>query len=403
MKERKRNPNVRVIPVREVEHKSFSDLVAIRGHANFYVNLLSGKITYRARGRKIPTGKTSIMEAKSYVEVVMRTESEGVTESKAARDSSGEINPLLADIWDELIESKRGESEQSTIENYQTNWRNAISQFWGKKHVGDVNDLNVIAFKKWYLINKPNRYFGHTLCHFKVLLKHAMTLGYLRRMPDLSPLENVDEVTSKRNKREWGKVSKAFTEDQVLKLLAAAKEIERPDMRSRAHLGILLGVRCGLRKNEVLGLRWTENGTESWVDLKNSVLNIWSKKNFKWREIAIPNEVIEALKVQFSLTGTNAYVFSGILDPNDFISSQVFDKVWSDCRTAAGVGGRFHDLRHTFATRTAEEGWPPVIACQILDQSLKIYQMTYCKPSSESKAAWMRKTFDRPPEPRNED
>lgn len=398
MKDRKQNPNLRVIPVRSVVHKSFSDLVGIRGHANYYVNLLSGKITFRSRGRKIPTGKTSIMEAKSYVEVFLRSEAEGVTEKQASRDAKGQINPTIASIWDDLIASKSAESEPSTIENYQTNWRNGLSGFWGKKHVGDINDLNVIAFKQWYLVNKPQRYFGHTLCHFKVLLSYAMTYGYLKKMPDLSPLRNVDEVTAKRKKKEWGKASKVFTEDEILKLLAAAARIKRPDKAARATLGILLGSRCGLRKMEAMGLRWSENGTESWVDLKNSVLHVWSKKNFKWREIALTDEVAAGFREQFKFTGANAYVFSRFLDPNKFISSQIFDKVWTGCKKAAGVSGRYHDLRHTFATRTAEAGWPPVIACAVLDQSLKIYQQVYCHPSSDSKAEWMRKTFEKAPE-----
>ena len=102
---------------------------------------------------------------------------------------------------------------------------------------------------------------------------------------------------------------------------------------------------------------------------------------------------MEAFQIQKQFTDS-VWVFPMPSDPTRHISSQVFDKVWFKCRSLAGVTGRYHDLRHTFATKTAEDGWPPVVACEVLDQSLAIYQKTYCKPSQESKTKWMLKTFD---------
>jgi integrase len=394
MKARNQNPAVRVIPVRQVVHTRHSDLVAIRGHRGYYVNLLSGRITYRKGRTKIPTGETEIMKAKRFVETMLKAHAEGITEEQASRALAGELNPTLETLWNDLIAEKRNEAEGSTIENYMTNWRNAIAPFWSKRHVHEVTDQTIVSYKKWYLEQHPTRYFGHTLCHLKVLLKYAVAQKFIKAMPDTKPLENVDEITSKRKRREWGKVSKAFTEAEVQALLAAAERIKRPDMRSRAVLGILLGVRCGLRKMEAMSLRWSSNGVDSWVDLDGRIIHVWSKKNFKWREVPIPKAVLQAFVRHQNEYIASEWVFPMPSNPERFITSQVFDKVWAQARELASVDGRFHDLRHTFATRTAEEGWPPVIACEILDQSLKIYQRTYCKPSTDSKRSWMLRDED---------
>lgn len=389
---KKQYPNLNVIPVRNVVHKRYSDLVAIRGHRNFLVNCLSGKITYLKGSVKIATGAVNIMEAKRIVEERLKIIG-GMTDEQAKRSRSKEINAKISDIWNEMIEQRRVEWEESTICNYQTNWRNALSQFWGDKRAGDINEENILKYKTWYLMNKPTRYFGHTLCHFNVLLEYAKTMRHIREVPSLDALSNVDEITTKNRGREWQSDSKAFSASDVVSLLQASQKLRTPQARSRAMLGILLGVKCGMRKMEALKMKWSEGGRFAWVDFSKGVLNVWSYKNHKWREIPLPGDVKDALLNQKSLT-TGPWVFPMPSNPQRHLSSQVFDKVWVQCKSLANVEGRFHDLRHTFATKTAEDGWPPVVACEILDQSLKIYQKTYCKPSAESKSKWMMMSFD---------
>ena len=46
----------------------------------------------------------------------------------------------------------------------------------------------------------------------------------------------------------------------------------------------------------------------------------------------------------------------------------------------------FHDIRRSFASMTADNGWPPLVACAILDMSLEIYQKVYCKVSEDAKS-----------------
>lgn len=388
---RTKYPNLKVIPVNDVEHKNFSDLVRIRGHQGYYVNCLSGKITFRKGSLKIPTGKVTIMEAKRYVEEFEKMRA-GMSKDQAKRSTAGVLNPSVVTIWDEMIEQRKVEWESSTVDNYQTNWRNAIKPFWGDKFASDINEKNVMLFKKWYLTEKPTRYFGHTLSHLSVFLNFAKTMGYIGSVPDLQILQNVDEITTKNRGKEWQSDDKVFKDEEIERLLEASAKMRSDYKKSRARLGILLGVKFGMRKMEAMKMKWSESGRFAWVDLPKDVLHVWSYKNHKWREVPLIEDVKKALEHQRQFTGESEWVFPGTQDPGQHISSQVFDKVWVSCKKIAGVEGRFHDLRHTFATKTAELGWPPVVACSVLDMSLRIYQRKYAKPSVDSKHKWMMDT-----------
>ena len=131
------------------------------------------------------------------------------------------------------------------------------------------------------------------------------------------------------------------------------------------------------------------------VDIQKKVLRVWSFKNHEWREIPLMPEVADAFKEHYKHVAKSPWVFPMVTDPERHCSSQILDKGWYEARELAGIRGRlrFHDLRHTFATRTAEENWPPILACEILDMSLSVYQNTYCKGSLAKKDQLLRKTF----------
>lgn len=381
-------------PATNVVHKNFKDLVAIRGHQNYYGNLLSGKITYRFRGIKIHTGETSIFKAKEVVfEKLKSTEGSSTLDIKAAR--LGIKKHLFSDVWNEFEEFKTTGRKPSTLKAYKKNNSIIYSVFFKNKTIDSIDYSTLIQFKKWYINNFPKRYFNKTYIYLKSVLTYAYNKKYIKEIPDLSILDDIDEITAKNRKRQWMSSSCTYTDSEIKKLLLMAKTLKTDHNKAKAYLGILLGASCGLRKMEGLSLKWADdkNGS-SFVSLEKNEILVWSEKNYKHRIVPFNNTVREAFIAQKKYTANSEWVFP-MVNLKHHITGQNFDRVWNLCRKKANVQGRYHDLRHTFATRTAELGWPPVVTCEILDQTLAVYQRRYCKPSPESKHSLMqRKIYD---------
>ena len=105
---------------------------------------------------------------------------------------------------------------------------------------------------------------------------------------------------------------------------------------------IILGIDCGLRRGEILKLKAED------VNFKNNTAVLKETKNGETREIGLSSRAIQELKkLPVSIDGK---LFPcKRLDTFTFYYNQL--KKWS------GVKKRFHDTRHTFASRSATSGW----------------------------------------------
>ena len=105
---------------------------------------------------------------------------------------------------------------------------------------------------------------------------------------------------------------------------------------------IILGIDCGLRRGEILKLKAED------VNFKNNTAVLRDTKNGETREIGLSSRAIKELKkLPVSIDG-NLFPCKR-LDTFTFYYNQL--KKWS------GVNKRFHDTRHTFASRSATSGW----------------------------------------------
>lgn len=105
---------------------------------------------------------------------------------------------------------------------------------------------------------------------------------------------------------------------------------------------IILGIDCGLRRGEILKLKAED------INFNNNTAVLRDTKNGETREIGLSSRAIQELKkLPVSIDGK---LFPcKRLDTFTFYYNQL--KKWS------GVKKRFHDTRHTFASRSATSGW----------------------------------------------
>lgn len=110
---------------------------------------------------------------------------------------------------------------------------------------------------------------------------------------------------------------------------------------------VILAMNTGMRKGEILNLKWSD------IDMINRVIMVKTSKNNESRSVPI-NETLysELLKLQGDCTGDNS-VFT---DKTDKPIKNI-DHAFAGARKRAKLTNfRFHDLRHTFASHLAING-----------------------------------------------
>jgi integrase len=357
-------------------------------HQNYYINPLTSLITYRRQQDGvmivIHTGQETIKAAKRFVEDELKRR-RGLSKGQIEREMKGISNPSIPRAWDECLGEREAFVEKSTYIKYGVAWRIGIMPFWGKLYATDVNLNTIKKYEQWYLKNHPTRVFFNTRKCLVMLFNYMAKHGIIDKSLPVSDLD-----VQIRAKTKAKKVGRVYTNKEIKAIL------EHSDERTR--LGVLIGRFMGMRKMEILTLTWRLLHLEG----KSPYAEVWSMKNKDWRNVPIPDQVMSELRAWQKKWGRRSeYVFFAPRDPSTHMSSQVFDKRWTAAKVAAGIKGatvqnaaRVHDLRHTFASHTARDGWPTALASYCLDMSIHEYERTYVHVDNADVFKLMKRSFE---------
>jgi integrase len=194
----------------------------------------------------------------------------------------------------------------------------------------------------------------HNILH--AAFKHAVMLRQMATNP-------ADLVTPPRPKRTE---MHFLTEIEAAAMLQAAKD-------TALYLPLLLAVGTGMRRGELLALRWSDvdldGGTatvnQTLQEAYGAILFKEPKTTRSRRRITLPGLVVDALRVEHAkhvekeLAAEPGYVPCDLVLPapggGPWWPSN-FDRIWRRFKTKQALKIRFHDLRHTHATQLLKAG-----------------------------------------------
>jgi integrase len=322
----------------------------MRGHVcrkgkNWYAVVDVGKTEGGKRKQKWFSGFKTKREAQQHLTEVLGQVQRG-----------GYVPPTKQTVSQHLrewLEARRSQLRPRTWGNYERDVRLHINPGLGTRKLAQVTPAMVNGLYG-DLLNKglSPRAVQHVHVVLGRAFEDAVKWGKLVR----NPVRQSDAPKPQRRDME------TWTATQVVAFLDWCKANEATYRCARHHAAYLLAVTTGMRRGEILGLRWKD------VDLANRKLTVTQslvghrsefyfqppKTQAGLRTIALDGPTVTTLKAHRLANRPNELVFceadGSPLNPNGFSAG-----FQSAIKVAAKTVGdlprvRFHDLRHTYAT-----------------------------------------------------
>jgi len=231
------------------------------------------------------------------------------------------------------------------------------------KEYSAVNKAKTSQKRDKSIIRNLKKVFGN---YYLTEIKPAMISDYKikRRADGVSPRTINYELTTMSHAyniaiREWGLVSdnpvKRVTKDRVSNSIERWLTLEEEKKLMGASPKwlqdiIVFAINTGMRQSEILDLKWSQ------VDMKRKTLTISEQKNRCVDTLPLNEKVMKLLQErQKMFSDSDGYVFPNTL--NQRKENRVLLTAFYKVRNRAGIKNfRFHDLRHTFATRLVQNG-----------------------------------------------
>ena len=222
-------------------------------------------------------------------------------------------------------------------------WRMATLLRWFRNH--NASDLNPQEIERRLNELSAEGLKPATLNRYRTLLSLTFSLGVRNGKLTSNPVRLV-----KRRKENNERVR--FLEDE--EEIGLRKKIRESHPSHEAEFDLAL--HTGMRRGEQFGLRWQD------VDLKRGIITIPRSKHGEVRHIQINSVARAALQTLLQLGDGLGYVCPRFQGPESREAREWFNQV---LRQAKIQNFRWHDLRHTFASRLVMAA-VPLRAVQVL-------------------------------------
>jgi integrase len=226
----------------------------------------------------------------------------------------------------------------------------AICDFFGKKCFREITPMLIEKYKKSRREADTVRGHGRSAASVN---KELQCLSRMFNMAIDSGLTDTNPCRKVKQLREDNRRNRYLSLDEESKLFAAFSG-ERAYLRPI----LVVALNTGMRRGEILGLKWSE------VDFLRDAIYLTKTKTGKAREVPMNDNVRNELLALHGLSSEFEHVF---VNAQSGEKLNDFKKAFAAARLEAGIPDfRFHDCRHTAATRMADAGIDPFTIAEIL-------------------------------------
>jgi len=228
-----------------------------------------------------------------------------------------------------------------------TSWKrdmyslNRLSESFSGLLLIDISSKDVISYQK-KRINKgvTNATINREVACLRLLFNYAAKMDKFFSKNPVSKIKFLPEL------------------NDVISILSYEEEQKLLDKCNKQLYPIVFfALNTGMRKNEILQLKWID------VDFKNSFIRIKNTKSKKPRMVPINDNLFAFLK---NHKNDSSYVFLN-KHGKSYVGQDSIKRIFIRAYKEAGIKHlRFHDLRHTVATRMIEKGANPLAVKEIL-------------------------------------
>lgn len=261
-------------------------------------------------------------------------------------------SPRFKDFTFKYLEWARANKSRPEDDRY---FLNKIGPSFNRKRLSAITSWNIEQYKS----KRREEVSSRTVNAELKLVKRMFNLAIEWNLTDSNPTNGVKFLREPTNTPR-----RILEPEEEAKLLDSASPYLRDLIEFALH--------TGARTSEMLGLTWER------VDWKSKEITI-DGKGMKFRTVPANNTVLAVLKRKRGDHPKFVFTYRG--EP-----ITRFNKTWTNAVDRAGLRRiRFHDLRHTFATRLLLEGHDLVTVQRLLGHSNITTTMIYLDPSPDLK------------------
>ncbi len=205
-----------------------------------------------------------------------------------------------------------------------------MKKYFRESDLRQITPMEIERFRSGLLVKGMQK---STTNRYLALLKRMFSLAIDEGLAETNPVRKVKFFSEAENLKE-----RILTEEEEKRLVESSCD-HMKDI-------VTFAVNTGMRLGEILNLKWAN------VDMRSGIIKVEFTKSGKTRIVPM-NGTVRAILSRPRKRGEE-YVFTNPDSEDRY--REIKRSFKTGCRRASVEGLRFHDLRHTFASRLVRNG-----------------------------------------------